>query len=31
MGKTVKIGIALSKIFLSVVDKTAYLKGDVCA
>ena len=30
MGKTVKIGPTLSKIVLSVIDKTVYLRGDVC-
>jgi hypothetical protein len=30
MGKIVKIGPTLSKILLSVVDKTAHLGGDVC-
>ena len=30
MGKTVKIGPTLSQILLSVVDKTAYLEGNVC-
>jgi hypothetical protein len=31
MSKTVKIGPTLSQILLSVVDKTAYLGGNVCA
>ena len=31
MGKTVKISPTLSKILLSIVDKTARLGGDVCA
>ena len=30
MGKTVKIGPTLSQILLSVVDKTADLRGNVC-
>ena len=31
MGKTVKIGLTLNQILLSVVDKTAYLGGNVYA
>ena len=31
MVKTVKKGPTLSQILLSVVDKTAYLRGNVCA
>jgi hypothetical protein len=31
MDKTVKIGPTLSQILLSVVDKTAYLRGSTCA
>ena len=31
MDKTVKIGLTLSQILLSVVDKTAYLRGSTCA
>ena len=31
MSKTVKIGPTLSQILLSVVDKTAYSGGNVCA
>jgi hypothetical protein len=31
MGKTVKISPTLSQILLTVVDKTAYLGGSVCA
>ena len=31
MSKTVKIDPTLSQILLSVVDKTAYLGGNVCA
>ena len=30
MGKTVKIGPTLNQILLSIVDKTAYLGGNVC-
>ena len=30
MDKTVKSGLTLSQILLSVVDKTAYLRGNVC-
>ena len=30
MGKTVKISPTLNQILLSVVDKTAYLGGNVC-
>ena len=31
MDKTVKIGPTLSQILLSVIDKTAYLRGSTCA
>ena len=31
MGKNVKIGLTLNQILLSVVDKTAYLGGSICA
>ena len=31
MGKTVKIDPTLSQILLSVIDKTAYLGGNICA
>ena len=30
MGKTVKIGLTFSQILLSVVDKTTYLRGNIC-
>ena len=31
MGKIVKIGLTLSQILLSEVDKTTYLRGSICA
>ena len=31
MGKTMKIGPTLGQILLSIVDKTTYLGGNICA